>query len=138
MKFVGFALIAALAIGCGVSPTSPTASAGSIATMSSEDAKAGHGQTTKVTLYFYYPLGGKRLEGLPVTLTGIPDGPTVTAVTDRQSSVTISVPRNTTGVAWQVFANSGGFCPASGELTLPFGVRGNWFPIDIRPDCVAP
>ena len=137
MKAVGLALFAALAIGCSASPTSPTTSTDSLAALSSQDAKPSRGQgTMKVTLYFYYPLGGRRLEGMPVTVSGVPDGPSEPLVTGKQSAVTIDVPRDTEKVAWEVFPNAGGFCPASGELVLPYGVRGNWFQIDIRSDCV--
>jgi len=139
MKTVGFALLAAMAVGCSASPTSPTTSPELIATMSSQDAKHGHVQTMKVTLYFYYPPGGSRLEGLPVTVAGIPDGPSsVSLITDKQGSVTANLPRTTERVGWEILPNADGVCPASGELVLPYGVKGNWFAVDIRSDCVAP
>lgn len=137
MKAVGLALFAATAIGCSATPTSPTTSPDSIAVLTAQDARSSHGPgTMKVTLYFYSPPGGQSLEGMPVTLSGVPDGPSVPLAAGKRGSVTIDVPRNTEEIAWQVFPNAGGFCPASGELVLPYGVRDNWFPIDIRPDCV--
>jgi len=139
MKAVGPALLAAMLIGCSATPTSPTTSSHSIAAPSSQDAKPDPSERTmKVTLHFFYPLGGQRVEGMPVTVTGVPDGPSaVPLVTSKQGSVNIEVPRSTERIAWEVFANAGGFCPASGALVLPYGVKGNFFAIDIRLDCVS-
>jgi len=74
---------------------------------------------------------------MPVMLASVPAAVTREGTTGRQASISIDVPKGTTAVTWEVQPNSLGYCPTGGQLSLPYGVRENWFPVHLHPDCVV-
>jgi hypothetical protein len=140
MKALGLALIAALAIGCSSTPTSPTTSLAPGQTVATQDVRPGHlPGTLKVTIYVYSDdvEMGSHLVGMPVTLASVPAGASYTGVTGRQGAISIDVPKASTAVTWTIEPNSTGFCVNSGTLLIPYGVRDNWFAAHLHPDCVS-
>ncbi len=133
MKRAGLFLLVSLFAACSAAPTSPSATATSeVLSGTSQDAKPDHTSgTVKVTIYFYSDdigYGGNvHVVNMPVALASVPAAVTATTTTNRQASVSIDVPKATTGVTWTVLPNRLGYCIESGTLNVPYGTRDNWF-----------
>ena len=145
MRALGFALAAALAIGCSSTPTAPTSSFEPVAAAVSQDVKPDHtAGTLKVTIYFYapdLPYGGSvHLTGAPVVVWFGSETP-VALLTNRQGSIGIDVPRS--GVDrvyyridpqnYDVKGWSGCIHAPASYIPVPYGTRENW--VLVRTDC---
>jgi hypothetical protein len=142
MKGLGLTLIAALAVGCSSSPTSPSAVGEATSVIALDVQPGDHAPgTTKVTVYFYSGDlghgGSVHVTGMPVRLASEPGPATYTGTTGKQGSISIDVSKTSTAVLWTVLPNALGFCVATGTLNLPYSVRANWFPVHREPSCVA-
>lgn len=137
MKALGLALIAALAIGCTASPTSPSAAtAPTTSTIVAQDAKPDHDPgTLKVTFYFYGPQFGRNvLFNMPVHVWS-QTVPETLLYTTRRHEVAFDVPKTDTWAAFRIDSDHWpGVCPAQGVVQLPYSVGENWIRVD---KCVA-
>ena len=127
MKALGLALIAALAIGCSASPTSPSLDTGSAAVLTEQDHKPNPGSTTHtITLFFLVNSQaiGRRPVGMPVDVWS--DSMTKqTLIVNSRGSVTFVLPALDTSFTFQVF-NWNGVCGETETINLPGGSLPEW------------
>ena len=130
MKALGLALIAALAIGCSSTPTSPTTSLESTSTLAVQDHKPGPIGTTHTITLLFSANGldtGRRPTGLPVDVWSGPASPPTkqTLIVNSRGSVTFVVPMADT---WFGFAvpNWRGVCAETETINLPGGLLPEW------------
>ena len=141
MKALGLTLIAALAIGCSSTPTSPTSSYDTTTVPAVQDVKpVVHVPGTQVvSIYFnarQLPLVGHyHLTGLPVHLAGVPPvAPWIYLMeTGKQGTVSADFPKNYTQIrVWtDAWVDGEGRCWGAVEqyVPLPYVPRQNWINI---------
>jgi hypothetical protein len=137
MKALGLALIAALAIGCGSSPTAPSSAIDDAASLAVQEAKHPHNpDTQQLTLYFFSDDidhgGNVHVVGVQVTMTTVPASGSYSASTGKQASVTFDVPKNVYSVHYST-VQADGWCQATGDIDVPFALKANW--ILIHKEC---
>lgn len=127
MKSLGLALMAALAIGCSASPTSPTMDAGSAAVLTEQDHKPNPTvQTHTITMYFMANglAVGRRPVGMPVEVWSARVA-VQTLVVNNRGSVTFTLPAADTWFTFSV-PNWNGVCAETETINLPGGSLPEW------------
>lgn len=127
MKGLGLALIAALAIGCSSTPTSPTMDSGSAAVLLEQDHKPNPPSTTHAITLYFMANGletGRRPVGLPVDVWSA-SVPKQTLVVNQRGSVSFVLPAQD---LWFTFAvpNWNGICAETETISLPGGSAPTW------------
>ncbi len=135
MRTLVLALLSAAALSCSNTLTAPSSTADGASTPADQALRRDHSPgTRRATLYFYTDDPGPgSVEGLPVSLTGMPSGTSAVNATERRGFVTIDVPRTDTRLEYSIGANPLGVCPLAGSVPLPYGVRENW--IFVHAEC---
>lgn len=127
MKALGLALIAALAIGCSATPTSPSLESGTAAVLTEQDHKPNPSVTTHtITLYFLVnglPVG-RRPVGMPVDVWSASVAKQ-TLIVNSRGSVTFVLPAQDTAFTFEVH-NWNGVCGEIETINLPGGSLPEW------------
>ena len=72
-----------------------------------------------------------------LTVTGLPSGRSTSLLTGKQGSVTVDVEKTDTSMHYETgYLPPYTYCPASGDVPLPFEVRDNW--IRLTGGCAPP
>ena len=127
MRALGLALIAALAIGCSSTPTSPSLDSGSAAVLTEQDHKPNPGSTTHTISLFFLVNGlqvGRRPVGMPVDVWSA-TMPKQTLTVSSRGSVTFVLPAQDTSFTFEVF-NWNGVCGEVETINLPGGSLPEW------------
>lgn len=127
MKALGLALIAALAIGCSATPTSPSLDSGNAAVLTEQDHKPNPASTTHtITLYFLVNglHAGRRPVGMPVDVWSASMVKQTLTVSPR-GSVTFVLPAQDSWFTFQV-PNWNGVCGETETINLPGGSLPEW------------
>ncbi len=127
MKAIGLALIAALAIGCSATPTSPSLDTGTAAVLTEQDHKPNPASTTHtITLYFLVNglQVGRRPVGMPVVVWSASTAEQ-TLIVSARGSVTFVLPAQDTSFTFEV-ANWNSVCGETETINLPGGSLPEW------------
>lgn len=127
MKALGLALIAALAIGCSATPTSPSLDSGSAAVLTEQDHKRNPASTTHTISLFFLANGlpvGRRPVGMPVDVWSHSMVKQTLTVNSR-GSVTFVLPAEDTWFTFEVH-NWHGVCGEIETIHLPGGSLPEW------------
>jgi len=127
MKAIGLALIAALAIGCSATPTSPSLDSGNAVVLTEQDHKPNPSVTTHTITLFFLANGlevGRRPVGMPVYVSSA-SGAQPTQYVSSRGSVTFVLPALDTWFTFTV-PNWNGVCGETETINLPGGSRPSW------------
>ena len=128
MKALGLALVAALAIGCSSTPTSPSSSEPA-AMLTAQDVKPiDHIPGTQSVTIIFFPRelahGYDHVVGLPVHLTGLTSGWQYLRYTGKQGTVSADFPKNETSIHVESETMSP-WCGEVRDISLPFSMNEN-------------